>query len=97
MPTPAASAPLQPPSLPPSVQAIYTRLGHVVPELATTFRLDAPFVASGGDSIDLVELLCAIDTDYGVRLTTDDIVSLRTLGELLTLVDQRATKRPAHF
>ena len=68
-----------------------------MPQIASVLRPDAPFGASGGDSIDLVELLCALDADYGVRLSTDDFASLRTVGELLTLVDRRATKRPSPF
>ncbi|MGH7958595.1 MAG: acyl carrier protein [Opitutaceae bacterium] len=83
-----------PGSAPPSIQAIHARLLEVMPHVVASLRLDAPFNVSGGDSIDFVEFLCAIDTDYGVRLTTDDIAPLQTVGELLALVDRRATKRP---
>jgi acyl carrier protein len=81
-------------TMPPAVRAIHARLLQVTPHLAPALRPDAPFSVSGGDSIDFVEFLCAIDADYGVRLTTDDIAPLQTVGELLVLVDRRATKRP---
>lgn len=79
---------------PPPVQAIHARLAQVMPFVVAPLRPDAPFSASGGDSIDFVELLCAIDADYGVRLTVDELSPLQTVGELLALVDRRATKRP---
>jgi acyl carrier protein len=81
--------------LPPSMQAIHTRLAQVLPVLVAQLRPDASFAECGGDSIDFVELLCVIEADYGVRLSTDEITSLQTIGELLLLVDQRASKRPA--
>jgi acyl carrier protein len=82
-------------SQPPSVQAIHARLAQVMPLIVTPLRPDAPFTAGGGDSIDFVELLCTIDANYGVRLTVDELAPLQTVGELLILVDRRATKRPA--
>lgn len=78
---------------PPSIQAIRARLAQLMPAVVASLRPDAPFTA-GGDSIDFVELLCAIDADYGVRLTVDELAPLLTFGELLALVDRRATKRP---
>jgi acyl carrier protein len=81
--------------LPPAVRAIQARLGQVMPVIVAPLRPDAPFTASGGDSIDFVELLCAIEADYGVRLTIDEIAPLQTVGELFALVDRRATRRPA--
>ena len=66
-----------------------------MPPVVAPLRPDAPFSASGGDSIDFIELLCVIEADYGVRFRTDELTPLQTVGELLLLVDQRATKRPA--
>jgi len=80
---------------PPSVQAIHARLAYLLPAIVAPLRPDATFTAGGGDSIDFVELLCAIDADYGVRLSVDELAPLQTVGELLRLVDDRATKRPA--
>jgi acyl carrier protein len=81
-------------SQPRAVQAIRSRLLHVMPLVAAPLRPDQSFAASGGDSIDFVELLCAIETDYGVRLTVDEIAPMQTVAELLLLVDRRATRRP---
>lgn len=80
--------------VPCSVQDIRARLLHVMPLVAAPLRPDQSFAASGGDSIDFVELLCAIESDYGVRLTVDEIGPLETLADLLLLVDRRAIRRP---
>jgi acyl carrier protein len=82
-------------NLPAPVQAIHARLSAVMPTIVAPLRPDQPFTASGADSIDFVELLCVIEADYGVRLSVDDIAPLQAVGELLALVDRRATKRPA--
>jgi acyl carrier protein len=79
---------------PPSVQAIYARRAQIMPVIVGPLQPDQPFTSSGGDSIDFVELLCAIDADYGVRLVVGELAPLQTVGELLLLVDRRATKRP---
>ena len=82
-------------SQPPSVQAIRRRLLEVMPLVAAPLRPDQSFAASGGDSIDFVELLCVLDQDYGVRPTVDEIAQLQTVAELLILVDRRAARRPS--
>ena len=65
-----------------------------MPHLSATLRPDATFAECGGDSLDLVELCCAVDCDYGIRLSIDDLASVRTMFDLLSLIDQRATRRP---
>ncbi len=79
---------------PPARQAIQARLRQVMPGLASQFRPQASLSECGGDSIDLVELLCTAESDYGVRLTVDEVAALKTVGDFIGLIDQRATKRP---
>jgi acyl carrier protein len=79
---------------PPSVQAIHARLAQIMPVIVGPLLPDQPFTSGGGDSIDFVELLCVIDADYGVRLVVGELAPLQTVGELLVLVDGRATRRP---
>lgn len=80
---------------PPAHRAIHARLLQVMPNLARQLRPKASLTECGGDSIDLVELLCVAESDYGVRLTVDEVAGLRTVGDFLALIDARATKRPA--
>ncbi len=75
-------------------RAIHARLLQVMPGLAGQLRPNATLMECGGDSIDLVELLCAIESDYGVRLTVDEVGALKTVGELMALINARATRRP---
>jgi len=77
------------------INAIFSHLRRTMPHLSATLRPDATFAECGGDSLDLVELCCAIDSDYGVRLTIDDFASVRTMFDLLSLIDQRAIRRPS--
>ena len=80
---------------PASRRAIHARLLQVMPALASQLRPEVSLSACGGDSIDLVELLCVAEGDYGVRLTVDEVGALRTVGDFLAIIDTRATKRPA--
>ena len=68
-----------------------------MPHLCATLQPDATFAECGGDSLDLVELCCAIDSDYGIRLSVDDLSSVRSMVDLLSLIDQRAVRRPVEI
>ena len=65
-----------------------------MPHLSATLHPDATFAGCGGDSLDLVELCCVVDSDYGIRLTLDDFAGSVTLFDLLSLIEQRARRRP---
>lgn len=80
---------------PPARRAIYARLQQVMPGFARRLHPHAALSDCGHDSIDLVELLCVAESDYGVRLTVDEVADLRTVDDFMTLIDTRATKRPA--
>src|SRR5688572_8302407 len=78
----------------PRVEAMYARLRRTMPHLSATLRPDATFAECGGDSLDLVELCCAIDSDYGIRLSIEDLASVHSMLDLLLLIDLRAVRRP---
>ncbi len=80
---------------PPAQRAIHARLLQVMPALAARLRPEATLAECGSDSLDLVELLCTADTDYGVRLSIDEVAQLKTVGDLVHLIDTRATRRPS--
>ena len=44
----------------------------------------------GADSIDMVELLVVIDSDFGVRLKEDEFLRLVTVEDLLQLIVDRS-------
>ncbi len=43
----------------------------------------------GADSLDIVEMLIAIEERFGVMVPDDDIVALKTIGEIVRYVDKR--------
>ena len=70
-------------------------------EVLTRLRRRAPHVLAGADSqtvvdalamdsLDLVELLCAIEEEFGVVLTGDAFAKARTVGDLLQVISKRA-------
>jgi acyl carrier protein len=65
-----------------------------MPDLARRLQPQARLSECGHDSIDLVELLCVAENDYGVRLTVEEVIELKTVQDFITLIDRRATKRP---
>jgi acyl carrier protein len=45
------------------------------------------------DSLDLVELLCATEVEFDVRLTNDELMRARTVGDLTDLIARRARRK----
>ena len=45
------------------------------------------------DSLDLVELLCATEVEFDVRLTNDDLMRARTVGDLTDRIARRARRK----
>lgn len=47
------------------------------------------------DSLDYVELLCALHEELGIRLQERDLENVETIGDLLTLIhQQRSVSEP---
>jgi acyl carrier protein len=51
---------------------------------------DAEFEALDVDSLDLVELAQIVEDDYGVTLKGEDMEGLKTVGQAVDLVAERA-------
>ena len=49
----------------------------------------------GADSIDVVQLLMAMEDEFGVTVTEDDASNLKTVEDIVSLIDNR--KRTTHF
>ena len=52
---------------------------------------DAEFEALEVDSLDLVELAQIVEEEWGVEITAKDMESLKTVGQAVDLVEQRAS------
>jgi acyl carrier protein len=72
---------------------ILDRLRQTIPRLAPEFIPERRLDELGADSIDMVELLVVIDSDFGVRLKQDEFLELVTVDDLLQLIVDR---QPEH-
>ena len=52
---------------------------------------EAEFEALELDSLDLVELAQIVEEEWGVEITAKDMENLKTVGQALDLVEQRAS------
>ena len=49
----------------------------------------------GADSLDIVELLAALEDEYGVYLTDEEVINLRTVDEVAACVLGRLSTEPS--
>lgn len=55
---------------------------------ATSITLDSKLVEDiGADSLDTVEILMQIESEFGVELNDDDIVKCKTFGDVVRYVE----------
>ncbi len=52
---------------------------------------EAEFEALELDSLDLVELAQIVEEEWGVEITAKDMETLKTVGQALDLIEQRAS------
>lgn len=71
---------------------VLERLKLTVPRLGSYLAPERRMEELGADSIDLVELFVVIDSDFGVRVTTEEFSTLTTIDDLLELIVQRTKK-----
>ena len=69
---------------------ILERLRQTIPRLAPEFIPERRLDDIGADSIDMVELLVVIDSDFGVRLKEGEFLRLVTVEDLLQLIVDRS-------
>ena len=46
----------------------------------------------GADSLDIVELVMAIEEEYGIEIPDDDAEKLQTVQDAITYVEERTAK-----
>ena len=69
---------------------ILERLRQTIPQLGPDLIPERRLDEIGADSIDMVELLVVIDSDFGVRLKEDEFLRLVTVEDLLQLIVDRS-------
>lgn len=42
----------------------------------------------GADSLDVVELLMTLEDEYGITVEEEDAIKLKTVGDILTLIEK---------
>jgi acyl carrier protein len=62
------------------------------PELVVTESLDASQVPQW-DSLNHISLVVAIESEFGVELTAEELASLRTVGDMARLLEAKTTRR----
>jgi acyl carrier protein len=58
-------------------------------QLSLTDALTAADV-NGWDSLSHINLILAVEREFGVRLTTREVRSMKNVGDLITLVERKA-------
>lgn len=53
-------------------------------------KLDSDIVNGlGADSLDVIQMLNAMEEEYGFSFTDDEIVSIKTVGDVVALIEKR--------
>lgn len=53
-------------------------------------RVDSDVINDlGADSIDIVQLLMAMENEFGVTVSEDDADNLKTVGDIVSLIDSK--------
>jgi acyl carrier protein len=73
-------------------RTVAQHLADRLPHLGSRWRPDRPLAELNLDSLDTVELLMVLDELYGVRLTSNDLAEVATVGKFCELVARRAVQ-----
>ena len=64
------------------VEHLGVSMNEVVPEASFIDDL-------GADSLDIVELVMAIEEEFGLEISDDDAEKIQTIGDAINYVDER--------
>lgn len=72
-------------------EEVFTKIkGLIVDELAVDpekVTMDATFESDlGADSLDAIELICALESNFGLSIPDEDAMNLRTVGQIVDYV-----------
>ena len=51
----------------------------------------------GADSLDLYELIMALEEEYDVEIPTDDLESLNTVGDVINFLKEKGVESSLHL
>ena len=46
----------------------------------------------GADSLDIVEMLMSVEDEFGVEITEEEAVNLKTVGDIAAIIDAKLKK-----
>ncbi len=75
-----------------AAEEVLARLQRRVPHLLSGTAGETRMSRLPLDSMDVVELLCATEDEFGVGLTTAEFMRARTVNDLLRIIARRAPK-----
>ncbi len=55
----------------------------------TTLRADQTFQEIGLDSMSLINLMYALEDEFDLTLTTDEMMEVNTIGEIQKLIERK--------
>jgi acyl carrier protein len=73
---------------------ILNRLRQCLPRLAPLLQENVPLRELALDSMDTVELLCAVDDEFGVTLTEDEFQPQHTLRDIAQTIASKTQACP---
>lgn len=53
---------------------------------ADELTVETTFESLSADSLDLIQLVSAIEEDLGITIDDDDLTSIKTLGDAVTMI-----------
>ena len=77
---------------PAEVDEVLERLGRRLPHVLDHVHRDSRLDQLPLDSLDVVELLCAIDSEFGVRLRQEEFGRAGTVAELAKVIAKRSSR-----
>ena len=75
-----------------TVRRIVTRIVRV-PDLE--YSLGASFKDLGADSLDIVQVLVAIEDTYGIEISDDELKGVNNLGQFIAGIERKLTEKDA--
>ncbi|PZW01427.1 phosphopantetheine-binding protein [Metamycoplasma auris] len=56
------------------------------------FDIDTPIRGLNIDSLDLVILISELETNFNIEITDDELMKIKTIGDVLNIIEQKKSK-----